>query len=176
MVLKNSSVGIPPKEDVIKAGKPNVWDAGNKVLYDLCANNFTHDNKSNIISKVWLIGRAYAAAIERRKDNRDIDNDTFYTTLVVKAFQESKIDDHLSRLNKYESITTDNIALILEAHNILVKSIAKITGNKKRSLVSKYLHFHLPELFFIYDSRAVNALRQYIKRVPDELKHLIKKK
>ena len=71
MVLKNSSVGIPPKEDVIKAGKPNVWDAGNKVLYDLCANNFTHDNKSNIISKVWLIGRAYAAAIERRKDNRE---------------------------------------------------------------------------------------------------------
>lgn len=31
------------------------------------------------------------------------------------------------------------------------------------SLVSKYLHFHFPNLFYIYDSRAVTSLRKFQK-------------
>ena len=33
-----------------------------------------------------------------------------------------------------------------------------ISGRNKRSLASKYLHFHLPGHFFFYDARAVQAL------------------
>lgn len=32
----------------------------------------------------------------------------------------------------------------------------------KRSLSSKYLHFHKPNLFFIYDSRAMESIRKLV--------------
>jgi len=35
-----------------------------------------------------------------------------------------------------------------------------ITGLEKRSLASKYLHFHFPKLFFIYDSRVAGVLKR----------------
>jgi hypothetical protein len=44
----------------------------------------------------------------------------------------------------------------------------KITGKENRSLASKYLHFHAPNAFFIYDSRATKAVKQHIKRLPAE--------
>ena len=34
---------MPTPEQVIKAKQDNVWDFGNKLLYDLCQNNFDHD-------------------------------------------------------------------------------------------------------------------------------------
>ena len=43
----------------------------------------------------------------------------------------------------------------------------EMTGLEKRSLASKYLHFHCPEKFFIYDSRAKEAIRKIVKR-PDK--------
>jgi len=42
----------------------------------------------------------------------------------------------------------------------------KVTGLNKRSFSSKYLHFHLPDLFFIYDSRAVFAMKQLKELLP----------
>jgi len=41
---------------------------GNTVLYDLCKSYPRHDEEDVIASKIWLIGRAYAAAIERGKN------------------------------------------------------------------------------------------------------------
>ena len=35
-------------------------------------------------------------------------------------------------------------------------------GKEKRSLASKYLHFHFPKLFFIYDSRACTEIKNYV--------------
>ena len=34
-----------------------------------------------------------------------------------------------------------------------------LTGLEKRALASKYLHFHVPRLFFIFDSRAQRMMR-----------------
>jgi hypothetical protein len=34
-----------------------------------------------------------------------------------------------------------------------------ISGLEKRSLASKYLHFHRPDLFYLYDSRASAGAR-----------------
>src|SRR5438477_314230 len=63
---------MPPKltsEFVEGALLEKVWDVGNGVLYDLCAANPEHTRDDVIIAKIWLIGRTYAAAIERRRDN-----------------------------------------------------------------------------------------------------------
>jgi len=41
----------------------------------------------------------------------------------------------------------------------LMEVLRKLTGLEKRALASKYLHFHLPRLFFIFDSRAQRMMR-----------------
>jgi len=37
---------------------------------------------------------------------------------------------------------------------------------EKRALASKYLHFHVPGLFYIYDSRAAEAIREFSSELP----------
>ncbi len=58
------------KDDVEKALSNTAWDLGNQVLYDLCSKHPFHKTPQEIIAKVWLIGRSYAAALERRKNKR----------------------------------------------------------------------------------------------------------
>jgi hypothetical protein len=120
-----------------------------------------------------FIGRIYAAAIERRKNKKQtgINNDNFYIDKVAPTFRKPKLDRQLSEL-KSMRLTTDNIPQILRVHNDLMTTLSKITDLDKRSFCSKYLHFHLPDLFFIYDSRALTALRDFTSRVPKELRHI----
>jgi len=67
-------------------------------------------------------------------------------------------------------IDETNISSILNTHHFLTQIFRKISGLEKRSLASKYLHFHFPNLFFIYDSRAKNAITALAKTLP-ELKY-----
>ncbi len=164
---------IPSKEDIDNALKSSEWDFGNKVLYELCKKNFEHKEDGKIIAKVWLIGRSYAAAIERRRNKTDI-NDDFYISKVAPLFKNSDIDSLLVSINSGIEITVENLKKILWVHYYLMQEIKKITKIEKRSFCSKYLHFHLPDLFFIYDSRVVTALRKYSSRVPKEFLYLTK--
>lgn len=43
---------------------------------------------------------------------------------------------------------------VVVVHKRLMNLFTKMTDLEKRSLASKHLHFHRPDLFFIYDSRA----------------------
>jgi len=143
-----------PSIEKIKKCKTTPWDFGNGILYDLCKENFYHRDTEKILSKVWLIGRAYSAAIERRR-NKETINDNFYIDRVAPTFKDSEIDNYLTDLKQQDRLTIDNLPLVLRAHNYLTKLTALITDLEKRSFSSKYLHFHLPNLFFIYDSRVV---------------------
>jgi hypothetical protein len=153
------------KEEINKAIAGNDWDLGNKILYDMCQQYPSHRNKSEIIAKVWLIGRSYAAAIERRKDtgNGSFDGDDFYLEKVAPEILDSDIDNWLSSLNKEDTASKDNIQNILLVHLNITELFSTISGLEKRSLASKYLHFHLPNLFFIYDSRAVTSVSHLSK-------------
>jgi hypothetical protein len=151
--------------------KINEWHLGNKVLYDLCSTNFTHETTQKILAKTILIGRTYAAAIERRKNKSDI-NDNFYLKTVAPTFKKSKLDNVLTALKKNEKISIENLPKIIDAHYYLTQLLFGITELEKRSFSSKYLHFHLPELFFIYDTRAVSAMRIFVKRLPKDLQSL----
>lgn len=158
------------KEQIDRCIGSNPWDLGNQVLYDLCSNHFTHDKADKILAKTWLIGRAYAAAIERRRNKNDI-NDNFYTDTVVSTFKNSRLDTILENL-KNQQLSVDTLHHIIDAHFYLTKLLFEITELDKRSFSSKYLHFHLSNLFFIYDSRAVKAMRQYVTRLPKHLNAL----
>jgi hypothetical protein len=148
------------KDIINKSIQQNEWDLGNSVLYDLCRNHFTHKNDSEIIAKIWLIGRSYAAAIERRKNKDQNINDDFYITTVAPKIRKSGIDIWIEKCKE-----SNQIVDYLETHKKLTNLFSEISGLEKRSLASKYLHFHLPNKFYIYDSRAVNAVNIFLKTI-----------
>lgn len=138
------------------------WRVGNQVLYDLCQRCPGHTDDAEIVAKVWLIGRAYSASIERGKGDAvgpDVPNDVFYTEHVAPALRTSALDRKLAALMKFEILDRSSVAQVLDTHGYLVTLFEKLTNKGKRSLASKYLHFHRPDLFFIYDSRAASSIR-----------------
>ena len=143
--------------DLAKADESDIWAFGNGILYKLCRDHPEHKRPDVVAAKIWLIGRSYAAAVERRK-NVDLDNpiasDAFYKDVVVPAMISSELDARLDSLRRFSSIDERSIVPVLEVHRYFVDLLHKITAQYKRSLASKYLHFHRPELFYIYDSIA----------------------
>ena len=148
------------KNQIDASIRGNEWDLGNEILYDMCRKYPKHNNKSEIIAKVWLIGRSYAAAIERRKHRGSdvFDGDDFYVEVVAPQIMESEIDDWLGSLRDVQRNPRESLDSILAVHLNVTELFFGISGLEKRSLASKYLHFHVPDLFFIYDSRAVTAV------------------
>ena len=152
----------------------NEWDFGNKILYDLCSNYPDHKEVEVVIAKMLFIGRIYAAAIERRKTKSDI-NDDFYIDKVAPTLINSELDSKLHSLSN-SALEEEKILDMLVVHKYLSDLFNTLTGLDKRSLSSKYLHFHKPLLFFIYDSRAVSGLRTFISRVPPKYKQVLASK
>lgn len=145
------------QDDVDFALTPSPWDLGNQVLYTLCQDHPRHDRGDAIIAKVWLIGRSYAAAIERRK-NVENTSDDFYETTVVNKIKDSNLDEWLGSLPNGLIDPWPELTVVVTVHKRLMDLFSGMTGLDKRSLASKYLHFHRPDLFFLYDTRAKAAL------------------
>jgi len=155
------------KEQIEKYCYSDCINFGDKILYEMCKNNPKHESKDIIIGKIWLIGRSYAAAIERRKPSENENpNDDFYDTVVANKIYEihKGLDDRIAELNKFDDINEDNLRSVLETHGFLTRAYKDITNMNKRSLASKYLHFHVPKMFYIYDSQAIDATRKLVNK------------
>jgi hypothetical protein len=135
------------------------WHFSNQVLYDLCRKHPLHKDRQVVLAKILLIGRAYAAAIERRKSYRNESNEDFYVRRVAPAIIRSPIDRWIEEAKRQKPGTTEAFKAMIEIHGRTTDLFGRISGLEKRALASKYLHFHVPGLFFIYDSRAVEAMR-----------------
>jgi len=164
---------LPTSEQVVKAKQKNPWDFSNKILYDLCRDNFSHTQVDATLTKVLFIGRIYSAAVERRKNKDDEIGDDFYFNKIEPSFRKPFLDENLKELCQFRNLTIDNIPGVLRTHNDLLKELHTITKLDKRSFCSKYLHFHMPELFFIFDSRVQSAVRGFISKVPKDLRHIL---
>jgi hypothetical protein len=137
------------------------WLFANEVLYNLCKEHPSHDDVSKIIAKIWLIGRSYAAPIERGRASLGSSED-FYTNSVGPVLRDSEIDKLICEA---KGKTPDEFSLqqLIDAHGALTETFKKISNMNNRSLASKYLHFHLPEFVYIYDSRANVAIKKLNK-------------
>lgn len=146
--------------------KNSRWEFGNSILYQMCEDNPLHNDADVVIGKIWLIGRSYAAAIERRKNADDYQGDDFYYDAVAPKMLEigKELDSRIESLKNNTGIIADYVPEILSTHKYLMDAFMDLTGLEKRSLASKYLHFHCPEKFFIYDSRARAAIGKIVKR------------
>jgi hypothetical protein len=111
-----------------------------------------------------VIGRSYATAIERRKNAKG-SSDNFYETDVVEKLKKSKLDQWLKDLPIKMTNPWVELGSVVTVHKQLMDLFFDITELEKRSLASKYLHFHRPDLFFIYDSRAKKAINKVTPRL-----------
>lgn len=158
---------LPDHHRVIRAMSPSAWEASNRVLYDLCRDSPAHRDNGEILAKVLLIGRVYAAAIERRRNkDDDHENDRFYIDTVAPAIRGSAIDDWLHQARTATPATPAGLQAMIEIHGKVTGLFSEISDLEKRSLASKYLHFHVPRLFFIFDSRAVESMREFSDVLP----------
>lgn len=144
-----------------------IGDKGNQVLYDLCRESPKHTDESEIRAKIWLIGRAYSVAIERRKKHlvgkSKKSNDEFYSFVTGKIVK-FHFDRYIKKIPKTTlKLNEANIKIICDAHQYLTDRFKYLTGLNQRSLASKYLHFHRP-LVPIYDSRARMAIKNILKK------------
>ena len=138
----------------------------------MCAARPRHKDLDTIASKIWLIGRSYAAAIERGAGNQIKEGEDFYMQKVAPKVLSSKIDQQIAKIRRIKRLTAKNIAESLHCHKYVMDLFTKIAGGTtKRSLASKYLHFHAPNAFFIYDSRAHKKVQQAF---PDKRKYFDK--
>lgn len=143
------------------------WEFGNRILYKMCEENPLHNEEDVVAGKIWLIGRSYAAAIERRKNvDMNMNADDFYYKRVAPKLLEigTKLDNQLTSLKQSDGMIRNNVTKILNTHKYLTREFEKLTELNKRSLASKYLHFHCPDMFFIYDSRACSGINKLVKR------------
>lgn len=143
---------------VATAQKKTAWDLSNRVLYDLCRKHPRHDSREEVIAKVLMVGRVYAAAIERRRGKTE-GSDDFYISIVAPVIMKSGLDDWIAETAQHDLERDEALDAMTDAHGRTTRLFQKISGLEKRSLASKYLHFHVPRLFFIYDTRAVSGLR-----------------
>jgi len=154
--------------DFVRAAIDNYapWKLGNDVLYELCATHPYHTEDAVIIGKFWLIGRSYAAAIERRRVSGDREvsedyrGDDIYTKQLAPTIRRNMIDRWFDALKVVEPVP----ATALQIHKTLTDLLHRITGMDNRSLVSKYLHFHFPAVYFIYDSRALTSVGELYRQ------------
>jgi hypothetical protein len=148
------------KAEVQNCRTEDPWALGNQVLYDLCEKYPKHILEKEIIAKIWLIGRAYAASIERMSSKVDRPKgDRLYTEVVAPKMKDPQIDKYLDELRQLAPMTEEAKDKALRTHKHLTDVFREISERDKRSLASKYLHFHLPNHFFLFDGRAQAGLR-----------------
>ncbi len=136
---------------------PSTWDVGNDWLYKLCETYPKHTDVGEVAAKIWLIGRAYSAAAERGTSGKG--NGETYIRKLAASFVTRKADQYLKALPRKPACFSNNLDRVVKAHTC-IESIFADKGLRRVSLTSKYLHFHRPDLFPIYDSRAAAAIAQ----------------
>jgi hypothetical protein len=164
--MRRSSTHSIRRRQVERAVGPCKWDRTNKTLYELCRQCPTHTDTGAILAKMQIIGRVYAAAIERRKNRKDEETtDSFYFLKVAPAIKRSKLDEWINEAKATNPNSDEAFAVMVKVHKRTTKLFSKISGLNKRSLASKYLHFHVPRLFYILDSRAEKAIGKFQGRI-----------
>ncbi len=141
----------------VSGGSDFYGNFGNSILYRMCAENPKHTDADVVHGKLWLIGRSYAASIERKAKTG------FKVKHAAMNLVASEIDEKINEIACIGRVDEYNIEKILHAHRYLIERFKNLTDLENRSLASKYLHFHARNAVFIYDSVVTRRLGQELK-------------
>ncbi len=82
----------------------------------------------------------------------------------IELLLASDIDQLIASVRKsIQRVDSSNVGEVLELHGVLTGIFKEATCLEKRSLASKYLHFHAPDAVLIYDSVAAGNLHKISK-------------
>lgn len=146
------------KQWIDVALRESIWDVGNECLYALCRTYPEHVDQAEVTAKIWLIGRAYSAAAERGVAGEG--QAEKYIANLSRRFISKKADSYLKHLPNSIADLRKHLDGVIEAHRSFESIFSNADELGRISLTSKYLHFHRPDLFPIYDSRAAKAIAQ----------------
>ncbi len=138
----------------------HTWETYNEVLYEMCAARPGHDSMKDVVAKVGIVARAYAAGLERHGDPDGPGAIVGVSrTLQQAAPTVDKLMEELQKVaGKDDALVAGNLAHIVRIHGEFQRLTSDATRSAVRSWVSKYLHFHAPGVP-LYDSRACRMLQ-----------------
>lgn len=164
---------------------------GNEVLYQMCSdiNKILPKNKEDassikrLGSAIWLIGRSYSASPERRKwaQNSDDGLGDFFWNLAVRMTSTEEYDTfrkEICNINtknyKYDRLDEDielliaSVRCVKTLNEMIMKAIQTMDESEavrnNVSFCSKFLHFLVPDVFFIIDSYSNNGGKALFKK------------
>lgn len=137
----------------------------NQMLYGMCAHAPRHSSVYHTTGKLIAIGRIYAASPQRKAGSAKIADEDIFIVL-AQTLVDSDIDEMLDEIafsDRLPSIET--LSRVLDTRTQFAEKISNGISrwsDKTRnaswrplnhiSFASKYLHFHRPNAFPIYDS------------------------
>lgn len=130
------------REFVTDALSQSILDPRCRALYDLCYIQRDHLRREAAAEKLRMMMRLYA---EQGMLPAGFSLET--TTL---SLQRACVDCWFSAMATAECLDT---ALVLNLHKRLMDLFPELPRAEACALASRYLHFHFPELFFVFDSR-----------------------
>ena len=159
-------ISVPTAEDLARANAEfdRDWGGVDDVLRELCRRHPGHTDRRSVTAKVALIGRAYAAGLERRvtppKGQQAI-------VVIADYFERhgAEVDEILAPLHPIdEPLSLQGMATIVGVHGRFTQLLVGVTtdGRSPRSFASKYLHFHNPAVP-IYDSYALAGIMRLVR-------------
>ncbi len=137
-----------------------VYSKTDDVLYGMCKRWPNHKDLGIVQAKVRIIGRVYAAGLERQ-GKKDKLRGIYETIAGILHKKRPWIDLEIKGLNKFKTLAKPSYGRILSLHGNMVKILRDETRTKLnfRSFVSKYLHFHAP-IVPLFDSRASSTINR----------------
>lgn len=124
----------------------SVLDPRARALYELCFVHRHHFQDEIVADKLRMIVRLCAEA--------GLQLSGFSPEFAAHRLGQSGVDSWFAGIATAEQIDP---ALVFEMHKRVMDVFADLPVEQARSLASKYLHFHFPELFFLYDGRVASA-------------------
>lgn len=141
------------REFITDALSLSVLDPKVRALYDLCFMYRHHMRDEIVTDKLRLITRLHSTYLYNDVPARP--GKPFSAEAAAHSLSQSPVDHWFGALSTAEQLDS---GLLLELHKRLMGVFDDINEEAARSLASKYLHFHFPELFYVYDSRIASAL------------------
>jgi len=139
------------------------WSALDRALVHVCATTPLHTGTDEVYAKVRLINRAYLANLHFGTPDAE--------WKVAEKFVEGKADAVLDPLRSCCAFSPEALPQLLDSHEQFVKLTMQVTGKAHNSFVSKYLHFHCPEIVPVFDSYAYDAVWKVAQPPEAEFAH-----
>ncbi len=136
------------REFITDALSQSILDPKVRALYELCFMHRHHMRNEIVADKLHLITRLYSDALSWQ-------GTTFSAEAAAHSLTRSPVDRWFGALSTAEQLDS---GLLLELHKRMMEVFGELSEDEARSLASRYLHFHFPELFYIYDSRIATAI------------------